>query len=96
MNKPLTILALIAMLAMTFALPASAAPGPKAYLVGSVSPLTPAQVGELQAAGAQVKHIYKNFGGAAAVIPDKDLAAVARASIRHLCGRGYPQTAGCD
>jgi subtilisin family serine protease len=76
MNKPLTILALIAMLAMTFALPASAAPGPKAFLVGSASPLTPAQVGDLQQAGAQVKHVYKNFGGAAAVIPDKDLAAV--------------------
>jgi subtilisin family serine protease len=48
----------------------------KAYLIGAKSPLTAAQVDQLRDAGAIVKHTYRNFGGAAAVIPDSSVAAV--------------------
>lgn len=46
--------------------------GAQAYLIGSAEPLTAAQVAEVERAGAQVKYVYKNFGGAAALIaPNK-------------------------
>src|SRR5262245_5115778 len=47
---------------------AGAAPPPAGYLIGSSAPLTAAQVAQLKNAGAQVKHVYRNFGGASAVI----------------------------
>jgi hypothetical protein len=53
-----------------------AANGPKGYLIGSAAALTAPQVQQLGAAGAQVKHVYVNFGGASAVIPSSKLAAV--------------------
>ena len=55
---------------------ARSATGPQGYLVGSASPLTAAQVSRLERAGAQVKYRYRNFGGAAAVIPAGNLSAV--------------------
>ena len=38
--------------------------------------MTEAQVADLNAAGAQIKYVYKNFGGAAAVIAAKNLDRV--------------------
>ncbi len=51
--------------------PASAQSGPRGYLIGSAAPLTAAQVQALQNAGATVKQVYRNFGGAAASIADR-------------------------
>ncbi len=48
----------------------------KGYLIGSAQPLTGDQIATLAQAGAQVKYAYKNFGGAAATIAPKSLAAV--------------------
>ncbi len=48
----------------------------KGYLIGSAQPLTTSQVATLKKAGAQVKYVYKNFGGAAAAIADKSVDAV--------------------
>lgn len=56
--------------------PAAAQQAPKGYLIGSASPLTQAQLDQLKAAGANVKYAYKNFGGAAATVADKDVARV--------------------
>jgi hypothetical protein len=55
---------------------AGAATGSKAYLIGSRSPLTQAQTQALKDVGAQLTGVYRNFGGAAAVIPDSKLSAV--------------------
>jgi hypothetical protein len=46
------------------------------YVLGSVAPLSAAQVDQLRAAGAQVRTVYQNFGGAAAAIPKSKVAAV--------------------
>ena len=54
-----------------------AAAGGKGYLIGSAGPLNAAQVDQLRAAGAAVKYVYRNFGGAAAVIPTAKVAKVA-------------------
>jgi subtilisin family serine protease len=54
----------------------TAAPAPSAYLVGSASPLTAAQLDQLKAAGAQVHVAYRNFGGAAVAMPSTKVAAV--------------------
>jgi hypothetical protein len=54
----------------------AAAPVAKGYLIGARAPLTQAQTRALKDAGAQVTNVYKNFGGAAAVIPDSKLSAV--------------------
>src|SRR3990170_246794 len=56
--------------------PAGPAPPSRGYLIGSIAPLTAGQVGQLRAAGATVKYVYENFGGAAAVIPDPKVEAV--------------------
>jgi len=48
----------------------------KGYLIGSPAPLTAAQVEQLRAAGANIKYVYQNFGGAAGMIPSAKLAAV--------------------
>jgi subtilisin family serine protease len=53
-----------------------AASGSKGYLIGSSSPLKAAQVSQLRDVGARISYIYKNFGGAAAVIPANRLDAV--------------------
>jgi len=50
--------------------------GAQGYLVGSAKPLTAAQVGQLEGAGARVKYAYRNFGGAAAVISSSKLGQV--------------------
>src|SRR5215216_6246844 len=50
--------------------------GSRGYLIGARAPLTQAQTQALKDAGAQVTNVYKNFGGAAAVIPDSKLSAV--------------------
>jgi hypothetical protein len=72
----MSLLGLVAITLVAFASPAGAAAQSKGYLIGSAAPLTQAQVDQLKANGAQVKHAYKNFGGAAAVIPDNKVAAV--------------------
>ena len=68
---------LLAGLLLMSVVPVSAATAdPKGYLIGSAKPLTAAQVGQLKAAGANVTYAYKNFGGAAAAIPNSKVAAV--------------------
>ena len=76
MQRAIRILILLAIVSMGFAQPAVAGSGPKGYLIGSEAPLTEAQVADLNAAGAQIKYVYKNFGGAAAVIAAKNLDKV--------------------
>lgn len=77
MQRAIRLLALIALLAMALAAPVQAGgQAPKGYLIGSAAPLTQTQVDGLKGAGAQIKYVYKNFGGAAAVISDKNVAKV--------------------
>jgi subtilisin family serine protease len=69
------------LLAMAFWIPcvaatAGAAVSPKTYLIGSNSPLTSQQVRALQTAGAELKYVYRNFGGAAAILSDNNLSKV--------------------
>jgi hypothetical protein len=66
----------LAVLVLSVNLALAAPASPKGYLIGSAGPLSAAQVDQLKAAGAQVKYVYQNFGGAAAVINDKDVAKV--------------------
>lgn len=49
---------------------------PQGYLIGARAPLSAGQVAQLAAAGARVKHVYQNFGGASAVINQADVARV--------------------
>jgi len=78
LKRLIATLAILALLVGALAAPATtgAAPGGQGYLIGSTNPLTAGQVGQLRAAGAAVKHVYQNFGGASAVIPNGKLAAV--------------------
>ena len=76
MRRAVGILALFAILALPLSAPVGAQSAPKGYLIGSAAPLTQAQIAALQRAGAQVRHVYRNSGGAAAVISDQSLAAV--------------------
>jgi hypothetical protein len=76
MIRAITLFAAAALLAALVVAPAGAASPSRGYLIGSKAPLTAPQVGQLRAAGATVKYVYKNFGGAAAVIPDPKVAAV--------------------
>jgi subtilisin family serine protease len=76
MNRPAALFAALALLTALVAAPASAATPDKAYLIGSKAPLTAAQVQRLKDAGATVKDVYRNFGGASAVIPSAKVAAV--------------------
>ncbi len=76
MRRALATLASLVLLASVIAAPASAVGAARAYLIGSAAPLTAAQVSKLKAAGAQLKYVYRNFGGAAAVIPSTKVAAV--------------------
>jgi hypothetical protein len=77
MKRMLHAATILTLLAGALALSTSAAAaGSQAYLVGTSAPLTQAQVQALKDAGAQVTHVYSNFGGAAAVIPDSKLSAV--------------------
>ena len=48
----------------------------KGYVIGSNKPLTSSQVQALKSAGASLKYVYKNFGGAAGTIPASKVAAV--------------------
>jgi hypothetical protein len=77
-HRPL--MALVALLMVLSALPAApvaaSGSGPRGYLIGSAAPLTGPQVAALRQAGAVVRHVYRNFGGAAAVIADRDVARV--------------------
>lgn len=71
-------LALLVGLVLVTALTGSvaAAPASRAYLIGAARPLTAGQLGALRNAGATVRYAYRNFGGAAALIPDNRVAAV--------------------
>ena len=55
---------------------AAARDASQGYLIGTKAPLTASQVDQLKAAGAQVKHTYRTFGGAAAVMPPKAVKRV--------------------
>jgi hypothetical protein len=57
---------------------ASAAPA-TGYVAGSADPLTAAQVAALKNAGANVKYVYQNFGGAAVVLAGNSAVAAVRA-----------------
>lgn len=70
-----TILVLVVLLASLVPV-ASAAQNANGYLIGSAAPLTDAQVAQLQAAGANIKYVYQNFGGAAGTIPSNKVSAV--------------------
>ncbi|HEX6386130.1 MAG TPA: S8 family serine peptidase [Anaerolineae bacterium] len=76
MKKTIVLLITIAILAMIVAVPVGAGPAAKGYLIGSEAPLTEAQVQELKQAGANVRYVYENFGGAAAVIAGPNLNRV--------------------
>jgi hypothetical protein len=76
MHRVLALLATLTLMSLLLAAPAGAAVGTKGYQVGSRSPLTGAQVRALKNAGATVKYVYKNFGGAAVTIPSTKVAAV--------------------
>ena len=76
MRRAITLFAAAALLAALVVAPAGAASPSRGYLIGSIAPLTAVQVGQLRAAGATVKYVYENFGGAAAVIPDPKVEAV--------------------
>jgi Subtilase family len=77
MKRMLRAATILTLLAGALALSTSAAAaGSQAYLVGTSTPLTQAQVQALKDMGAQVTYVYSNFGGAAAVIPDSKLSAV--------------------
>lgn len=70
------LLCLVALLALPLVEPAAGQARPNAYLIGSAKPLTPDQVRALEQAGAQLKYVYRNFGGAAAIIPAHRLSRV--------------------
>jgi hypothetical protein len=78
MNRLLRVATILALLAGALAVStsATAAPASRGYLIGARAPLTQAQTQALKDAGAQVTSVYKNFGGAAAVIPDNKLSAI--------------------
>lgn len=76
MRNRFLILALVATLAGLLAVPVNAAPqgqGNGAYLIGTDAPLTAAQMQDLRDAGANVVHVYENFGGASARINPRDV-----------------------
>jgi hypothetical protein len=77
----LVVLTAVLMVPLLAAAPAGAQGGSRGYLIGSASPLTAAQVQALRDAGAQVRYVYKNFGGAAAVISERHVAGVRRLSF---------------
>src|SRR6185436_10584526 len=66
----------VVVIIMAFVIAPVSAAGPKAYLIGSSAPLTQAQVNALQAAGANIRYVYRNFGGAAASIANSQIDAV--------------------
>ena len=76
MNRLAALFAALALLVALTAAPAAGVSTAKAYLIGSKAPLTAGQIQRLKDAGANVKYAYKNFGGAAALIPDSKVAAV--------------------
>lgn len=61
-----------------FVAPVGAAPaaGPAGYLIGTRAPLTQAQSQQLGDAGAQLRHVYTNFGGASAAMTADRVARV--------------------
>ena len=56
--------------------PLAGAQGNSSYLISSAAPLTAAEVAALEAAGASLRYVYVNFGGAAARIALEDVARV--------------------
>lgn len=76
MQRIVVVLCLSLLLAVPFVGPAGAQSGPKAYLIASNAPLTANQVQALAAAGAALKYVYRNFGGAAALIANNNVARV--------------------
>lgn len=86
MKRVLAILASLALLSIVFAAPAAGAGTIRGYVIESKAPLTAAQVRALKNAGANVKYVYNNFGGAAASISSTKLAAVR--ALRFVTGVG--------
>lgn len=76
MRRMLALVATISLLATLTLAPVTAGATTRAYLIGSKAPLTAAQVRALKDAGATIKYVYQNFGGAAGTIPSTKVAAV--------------------
>jgi subtilisin family serine protease len=77
MTRARWLLIILVLLMPLLAGPADAARNAsRGYLIGTKAPLTAAQVDKLKAAGAQVRHTYRNFGGAAVVMPRKAVSRV--------------------
>jgi len=76
MFKRMRVLIILALTLIVFGVTTVEAQGGKGYLIGSATPFTQAQVNTLQSAGANVKYVYRNFGGAAATIPNGKVDAV--------------------
>jgi subtilisin family serine protease len=74
--KWFSILLAVLMILSSFVPAAGAAGSAKGYLIATAAPLTADQVAQLQKAGASLTYIYKNFGGAAGMIPSTKLDAV--------------------
>jgi subtilisin family serine protease len=74
--KTYTVFLILAILLAGSVPTASAGPATQAYLVATTGPLTAAQVAQLRLAGANVKYVYQNFGGAAITISPKKIAKV--------------------
>lgn len=77
MSKRVTIVLLALLVALPLLTPLEAQQsGSRGYLIGSARPLTAQQVRALGDAGANVKYVYRNFGGAAAVISSSNVSRV--------------------
>jgi len=74
--RPLSVVTVLLLIVLSAEVSIAAQPRSKGYVIGSAAPLSAYQVDLLEAAGAKVKYAYRNFGGAAAVISDKDVAKV--------------------
>lgn len=72
----LSVVTVLVLFVLSVDVAVAAEPRAKGYVIGSAAPLSTYEVDQLQTAGARVKYVYRNFGGAAAVISDKDVAKV--------------------
>ena len=61
---------------------AAARDATQGYLIGTKAPLTASQADKLKAAGAQVKHTYRTFGGASAAMTADRGSPGARPAVR--------------
>ncbi len=88
MKRIRALLVLAAAAMVLSAIPAGASSGSRGYLIASQRPHTQQHVRQLTQAGANVKYVYRNFGGAAAVISEANLPKVRALSFVTVCQRG--------